>query len=153
MHKVFLTTGLHITEPVFSSLETDYRMEAGILLQEYGYDLLKHNSRQRLEFIAAGISSRNGSMLLGSALYNATEAEALFALLHRENLHIHTLYMPSVERVNRQEARAYRELDGFGRWTDLYPQDIEANYREYRETLQGLKNFLAGTSVQLREVD
>ncbi|MBL0912187.1 MAG: hypothetical protein IBJ09_07410 [Bacteroidia bacterium] len=153
MHKIYLTTGLRITESVFSGLETEYRMEARQLLEEFGDDLLKHNGSERLEFIAAGISRRNGSMLVGCALDNAAEAETLFALLHRENLHVHTLYMPSAERVNRQESRAYRELDGLGRRTDLYPQDIEANYREYRETLQGLKTFLAGTFVQLREVD
>jgi|GEM_PF-1638484 len=153
MHRIYLTSGIKITEPCFSGLDTSYRTEAWELLREYDYDLLKHNATQRLEFIAAGISRRNGSMLLGSAISNAEEATMLIALLHRENLNVHTVYIPSAARIDRQEARACRELDGFARWTDIYPRDIAENYRNYRETLDGLRALLQNSPVQLKEVD
>ena len=149
--KIYITIDIDETDYVFNDLIDTEVFSIDVAYNKYKFDMLKDKQEKRLEYIATEISLQKRDVLVGNTCYNLYEVLYLKNELNKYNLSLNTVYLPSNERVEQRKQKAYEEHKRWNHWLGTSDEEIERNFKNFKATLQEIKEGLKNTSIQVIE--
>lgn len=109
------------------------------VLEKYGYDIMKHSTTDRLNFIATEIiNSKKNSVICDVSLdYEGTIYLSEF--LRKSNIEISKIIVPNQIKRNKHYQEGLEAYRYHNRWLDFYPGQIEDVYNEFEELIAKVK--------------
>jgi hypothetical protein len=150
--KTSITVEINETDAVFNDLIDTEIFSIDVAYNKYKFDMLKDEQEKRLKYIAIEISLQKRDVLVGNTCYNLHEVLYLNNELHKHNLNLNTVYIPSYERIEQRKKKAYEEHISWNRLLGTSDEEIERNFENFRATLQEIKDGLRNTLIEIKAV-
>lgn len=150
--KISITVEINETEDVFGNLIDTEKLSIDVAYNKYKFDPLKDDQDKRLDYIATEISLQKADVLVGNTCYNLHEVLHLNNELKKYNLTLHTVFIPSNERIESRKKKAYEEHIKWNRLLGTSDEEIEKNVSDFKARLLAIKVGLKNTSINVLEI-
>ncbi len=127
-------------------------LQMNVVYLKYNFSVLKDRLELRLEFLAKELSNSVDNFLVFNACYNINEVLFLNNELKKNNHSLESVFIPSNERIELRKAEALENVNLHGRWIGSSEREVEENFKNFRSTLQEIKDGLKQTSIKVIEM-
>jgi hypothetical protein len=152
MRKIFITIGMAANDSHIGLLENVKRIDVGTILSNTNFSILTNSNEDKLKLIIEEILIETQDILVGYACYNMEEIFYILNKLQENNQQLHTVFIPSPERLLRGKEEELEFANKHANWASFSPSQIEEGYQEWQKIYEEIKQELPKYSIEVKEV-
>jgi hypothetical protein len=127
-------------------------LQMNVVFNKYNYSVINDRQELRLEYLARELSLLNDKTVVCNACYNLEEINYLIKELKTFNISLEVVYIPSNNRIDKRKAQALENVNLHGRWIGSSEREVEESFKNFRITLQEIKDGLKETCIHVIEM-
>ncbi len=146
-----LTIELDVNEIEISMPNDLKKVNIGELMSMANFSIVEQSNDEKLSIIANDLLEGD-NIVIGFACFNLKEIIQINNQLQKADVSLHTVYIPSEERIKKRKAEAMENARLHGRWIGSSEEEVVQNFINFRSTLQEIKDGLKNSSIIVKAV-